>query len=76
MKYTLIAFFTIIIDIVRYLYKMQAMLLSIIIPAFNEVTFLQRYQQGHETYNKEIIIVDEALLMDTRVYLKSSSGEY
>jgi len=52
---------------------MQAMLLSIIIPAFNEVAFLPEViRRVRETpYDKEIIIVDDGSTDGTREYLNS-----
>jgi glycosyltransferase involved in cell wall biosynthesis len=52
---------------------MQAMLLSIIIPAFNEVAFLPEViRRVRETpYDKEIIIVDDGSADGTCEYLKS-----
>ncbi len=52
---------------------MQAMLLSIIIPAFNEVAFLPEViRRVRETpYDKEIIIVDDGSTDGTLEYLKS-----
>jgi len=56
---------------------MQAMLLSIIIPAFNEVAFLPEViRRVRETpYDKEIIIVDDGSTDGTREFLKDLRDE-
>jgi glycosyltransferase involved in cell wall biosynthesis len=56
---------------------MQSMLLSIIIPAFNEVAFLPEViRRVDETpYEKEIIIIDDGSTDGTREYLKGLSQD-
>jgi glycosyltransferase involved in cell wall biosynthesis len=53
------------------------MLLSIIIPAFNEATFLPEVIRRVEEapFNKEIIVVDDGSTDDTREYLKGLVSE-
>jgi len=56
---------------------MQSMLLSIIIPAFNEAAFLPEVirRVAETPYNKEIIIIDDGSTDGTREYLKGLSQD-
>lgn len=57
---------------------MQVMFLSVLIPAFNEVTFLPEVIRRVEAtpYDKEIIVIDDGSTDDTKEFLRGLKGEH